>query len=123
MTIEFTVPYPVRKSAWTKRYGFNAYWAGKNHHVRAADARDLEELVRLCLRQQVFRFGCLKSRYRFPSGTTPAWDVDNHAAIEKMTVDALKGWLLRDDDRRHYREKHSFFHDENYMRVVISDEA
>lgn len=44
MTIEFTVPYPARKSAWTKRYGFNA-------------------------------------------------------------------------------EKHSFFHDENYMRVVISDEA
>lgn len=44
-------------------------------------------------------------------------------AIEKMTVDALKGWLLRNDDRRHYREKHSFFHDENYMRVVISDEA
>lgn len=24
MTIEFTVPYPTRKSAWTKRYGFNA---------------------------------------------------------------------------------------------------
>ena len=47
----------------------------------------------------------------------------SHAAIEKMTVDALKGWLLRNDDRRHYREKHSFFHDENYMRVVISDEA
>ncbi|MFQ8836325.1 MAG: hypothetical protein ACLR8L_00195 [Oscillospiraceae bacterium] len=42
MTIEFTVPYPARKSAWTKRYGLNAYWAGKNHHVRAADARDLE---------------------------------------------------------------------------------
>ncbi len=49
MTIEFTVPYPARKSAWTKRYGLN-------------------------------------------------------------------------DDRRHYREKHSFFHDENYMKVVISDE-
>lgn len=30
--------------------------------------------------------------------------------------------MLRDDDRRHYREKHSFFHDENYMKVVISDE-
>ena len=24
MTIEFTVPYPARKSAWTKRYGLNA---------------------------------------------------------------------------------------------------
>ena len=49
MTIEFTVPYPARKSAWTKRYGLNAYWAGTNHHVRAADATDLETLVRLCL--------------------------------------------------------------------------
>lgn len=92
MTIEFTVPYPVRKSAWTKRYGFNAYWAGKKPCVRAADARDLETFVRLCLTRV---------------------DIDNHAAIEKMTVDALKGWLLRDDDRRHYREKHSFFYDKN----------
>lgn len=45
MTIEFTVPYPARKSAWTKRYGLNAYWSGKNHHVRA---RTPETLRRLC---------------------------------------------------------------------------
>ena len=25
MTIEFTVPYPVRKSAWTKRYGLMGF--------------------------------------------------------------------------------------------------
>lgn len=73
MKIEFTVPYPARKSAWTKRYGLNAYWAGKNHHVRAADARDLEALVRLCLRQQSVPVRLLKSLCPSPSGTIPAW--------------------------------------------------
>lgn len=122
MTIEFTVPYPARKSAWTKRYGFNAYWAGKKPCVRAADARDLETFVRLCLRQQGVPVRLFEKPVSISFWHNTHMDVDNHAAIEKMTVDALKGWLLRDDDRRHYREKHSFFHDENYMRVVISDE-
>lgn len=123
MTIEFIVPYPARKSAWTKRYGLNAYWAGKNHHVRAADARDLEALVRLCLRQQGVPVRLFEKPVSISFWHNTRMDIDNHAAIEKMTVDAIKGWLLRNDDRRHYREKHSFFHDENYMRVVISDEA
>ena len=123
MTIEFTVPYPVRKSAWTKRYGFNAYWAGKKPCVRAADARDLETFVRLCLRQQGVPVRLFEKPVSISFWHNTRMDVDNHAAIEKMVVDALKGWLLRNDDRRHYREKHSFFHDENYMRVVISDEA
>ena len=52
MTVEFTIPYPACKSAWTKHYGLNAYWSGRNYHVRAANARDFEGLVRLCLRQQ-----------------------------------------------------------------------
>ena len=123
MTIEFTVPYPARKSAWTKRYGLNAYWSGKNHHVRAADARDLETLVRLCLRQQGVPVRLFEKPVSISFWHNTRMDIDNHAAVEKMVVDALKGWLLRNDDRRHYREKHSFFHDENYMRVVISDEA
>lgn len=123
MTIEFTVPYPVRKSAWTKRYGLNAYWSGKNHHVRAADARDLETLVRLCLRQQGVPVRLFEKPVSISFWHNTRVDIDNHAAIEKMVVDALKGWLLRNDDRRHYREKHSFFHDENYMKVSVTDEA
>lgn len=79
-----------------------------------------EELDRVAKKYIVW--GCNYFDYHFPAWHNTRMDVDNHAAIEKMTVDALKGWLLRDDDRRHYREKHSFFHDENYMRVVISDE-
>lgn len=79
MTIEFTVPYPVRKSAWTKRYGLNAYWAGKNHHVRAADARDLEALVRLCLRQQGVPVRLFEKPVSISFWHNTRMDVDNHA--------------------------------------------
>ena len=123
MTIEFTVPYPTHKSAWTKRYGFNAYLAGKKPCVRAADARDLETFVRLCLRQQGVPVRLFEKPVSISFWHNTRVDIDNHAAIEKMTVDAIKGWLLRNDDRRHYREKHSFFHDENYMKVSVTDEA
>lgn len=85
--------------------------------------RDLEAFVRLCMRQQGVPVRLFEKPVSISFWHNTRMDVDNHAAIEKMTVDALKGWLLRNDDRRHYREKHSFFHDENYMRVVISDEA
>ena len=30
-------------------------------------------------------------------------DIDNHALMGKMTVDALKGWVLPDDGKRHFR--------------------
>ena len=123
MTIEFTVPYPARKSAWTKRYGLNAYWAGKNHHVRAADARDLEAFVRLCLRQQGVPVRLFEKPVSISFWHNTRMDVDNHAAIETMTGDARMGGLLRNDDRRQYRENQSFVDDEKYMRVVITDEA
>ena len=122
MTIEFTVPYPVRKSAWTKRYGLNAYWSGKNHHVREADARDLEALVRLCLRQQNIPIRLFEKPVSISFWHNTGMDINNHAAVEKMIVDAIKGWVLHGDGRKYYREKHSFFHDENYMKVSVTDE-
>lgn len=122
MTVEFTIPYPARRSAWTKRYGLNSYWAGKHPHQRAKDARDLEALVRLCLRAQNVPMYMFEKPVSICFYHNTRMDIDNHAAIEKMTVDALKGWVLREDDRRHYRERHSFFHDEDCMRVVVSDE-
>lgn len=78
MTIEFTVPYPARKSAWTKRYGLNAYWSGKNHHVRAADARDLEALVRLCLRQRGVPVRLFEKPVSISFWHNTRMDIDNH---------------------------------------------
>ena len=45
MTIEFTVPYPVRKSAWTKRYGLKP--TGRERTTTSGQ-RTPETLRRLC---------------------------------------------------------------------------
>lgn len=40
--IKFMIPYPptkAGKTAWNKRYGLNAYYAGKHHQVRKKTRR------------------------------------------------------------------------------------
>ena len=99
MTI--TIPYPHRKD-WAKRYGLNAYWAGKHWAQRKEDADFWHYLVRSALNRQ----GIYKLPYKRPVEITFTWndrlDIDNHAAMGKMIVDALKGWVIADDSRKYY---------------------
>lgn len=30
------------------------------------------------------------------------WDIDNHAILGKAIVDAMKGWVLTDDNRKYF---------------------
>ena len=49
-------------------------------------------------------------------------DIDNHAYMGKMIVDALKGHLLQDDDRRHLVGVAHEFRQDGRITVTISDE-
>lgn len=48
-------------------------------------------------------------------------DLDNHAAMSKMIVDAVKGWVIEDDTRRWVHELHHLWHEENYIEVEIKE--
>ena len=48
-------------------------------------------------------------------------DIDNHAAIEKMIVDALKDRVLHNDSKKWLREKHVYFHDRECIRVLLEE--
>lgn len=55
MKIVFEIPYPPTKAgrtAWSKLYGLNAYWAGKHWSQRKKDAEYWHYLVRAELRRQ-----------------------------------------------------------------------
>ena len=127
MTIEFTVPYPADKASFNRKYGLNAFWAGRASenapNIRAALAKKFEATVRFAFLQQHIPKEIFEKPVSITFYHNTKMDIDNHAVIEKMIVDAVKGWVLHGDGPKYYREKHSFFHDENYMRVVISDEA
>ena len=48
-------------------------------------------------------------------------DLDNHSIMGKMILDALKGDLIKDDNRRWVKRITHTWHDENYIAVVIKE--
>ena len=48
-------------------------------------------------------------------------DIDNHAIMGKMIVDAMKGRVIEDDNRRWLKSVSHNFHDEDYIQVEIRE--
>lgn len=120
--IRFTIPYPATRAGmtdWNRRYSLNAYWSGKTYHARNRDARELHDLTRLCMR----RAGIRKKLLDVPVEVWFYWndglDADNHAAIGKMVVDAMKGCILPDDRRKWVRGVHHVFWEGKEILVEV----
>lgn len=117
----FTIDYPKNKASWCKRFGLNAYYSGKHWATRKKDADYMHQIVTAALYRQEIP----KKPFSRPVSITfwhnDRMDVDNHAAIEKMVVDALKGWLLEDDSRKQYVKKTTLFHDAEYIRIEVRE--
>ena len=121
MTVEFRIQYPKNMTQYCKRYGLNAYWAGKHWSQRKKDADDFHSIVWAELRKQGFPRAMFTKPVSISFFHNTRMDIDNHAAIEKMVVDALKGYFLENDSKRFYARKVSAFHDEPYMLVRIEE--
>ena len=48
-------------------------------------------------------------------------DLDNHAAMGKMIVDALKRVIIPDDSRRWFKRLEYGWHDEDWIEVEIEE--
>lgn len=121
---KFIIPYPKSKAAmkqWTKEYGMNAYYAGKHWSKRKQDAEFWHLLTRSCMNNQDVR----RVPFKRPVIVTFHWndrlDIDNHAVMGKMIVDAMKGRIIEDDTRRWLKGVCHYFHDEDYIGVEIRE--
>lgn len=117
----FIIPYPEKKSQWSKVYGMNAYYAGKHWSARQSDAEYWHLLVRSCMNKQKVR----QKPFEKPVAVVFYWndrlDIDNHAVMGKMIVDAMKGRVIVDDTRRWLHGVSHFFHDEDCIRVEVQE--
>ena len=112
-SVTFSIPYPPTKkgkAVWNKRFSLNAYWAGKHYRARAQDAKDVHSLTILAMKQARVK----KAPFKKPVEILFCWDdgldIDNHAALGKMITDALKGWVIQDDNPRWVRRvTHEFW--------------
>lgn len=118
--IELYIPYPktnAQRKQWAKRYGMNAYYSGKHWAQRKADADFWHWQTRQAL-------GNLRPViYDKPVQITFFWndrlDIDNHAVMGKMIVDALRGFLLQDDSRKYLKRVAHEFWDGDSIKIVI----
>lgn len=124
MSVVFEIPYPSTKDGrreWSRRYGLNAYYSGKNHYIRAQDAKYWHLLVRNELRRQRIKKCLFQSpveiRFRF----NDRLDCSNHAAMVKFIEDALKGWVIEDDNRKHVQRITSEFWDGDTIHVEVRE--
>lgn len=107
--ISFTIPYPptkAGKTAFCRRFGLNAYYAGKPWPVRRRDAGKLHQLVECPV----------AVRFRWHDGL----DVDNHAVMGKAFLDAMKGYILPDDSRKWVRRVSHEFWDGKEILVEVT---
>lgn len=115
--MEFYIDYPSKIS----EYGMNAIYAGKHWTKRKRDAEYWHMLVINSLRQQ----GVHRGVFIRPVAITIFWDdrldIDNHAYMGKMIVDALKGYLIEDDSRKYFKRITHDFHNEKLIKVEIKE--
>lgn len=119
----FTIPYPRTKagmSAFCKRFGLNAIYSGKHWSKRREDA----EYWHLTIKAELMRQNVPCKPYDKPVSISFYWndrlDIDNHAVLGKYILDSLKGYLIRDDDRRFVKEVRHKFYDGDCITVEVN---
>lgn len=124
MTEQFVIPYPPTKAGktqWSRDYGLNAYYSGKHWSKRKQDAEFWHMLVAYEMNAQKVRRKPFEKPVIISMYFNDGLDCSNHAAIFKMIEDAIKGRLIKDDSRKCVQGNEIYFHDKNYIRVIVRE--
>lgn len=122
--IRFTIPYPKTKkgkSNFCRRFGLNAYYSGKPWPVRKRDAEELHLLTRAAMKRASIKEGILSVPVSVRFYWDDGLDVDNHAVLGKCIVDAMRGYILKDDKRKYLRRVSHEFWDRGEIGVEIEE--
>lgn len=122
--ISFSIQYPptkAGKAAWNRRYGLNAYYAGKHYQQRKRDAQELHALTWAALKKARVKKKMVSGPVEVRFYWDDCLDCDNHAVIGKAVVDALKGWVLPDDGPRWVRKVSHEFWDGAKISVEVEE--
>jgi len=118
----FTIPYPPTKdgkSTFCRRFGLNAYYSGKDYHARKRDADELHLLAWAAMKKAKIR----KQPFTVPVEVRFYWndglDVDNHAVMGKAFLDAMKGYIVQNDNRKWVRKVSHEFWDGNEILTEV----
>lgn len=120
--IRFEIQYPQGKKgkiSWNRRFGLNAYYAGKSWPERKRDAEELHMIARAAMHRAGIKPGVISSPAQVRFYWADGLDIDNHAVLGKAIVDAMKGYLLADDGPKYIRKVSHEFWEGDCIRVEV----
>lgn len=118
----FEIAYPATKGGkaqWSKRFGLNAYYSGKIWQARKSDADYWHKLVWAELERQKIPKKIYNEPVFIRFWFNDRLDIDNDSIYMKLTIDALKGWLIQDDSKKFVRRVELNCHNEDHILVVV----
>ena len=114
--IEFILPIKINS-----KYSLNSIYSGIHWHKRKKQAEQIHEIVRLTLISKRVP----KKLFEKPVTINFWWksmlDLDNHGYLAKLIIDGLKGYLIRDDTKKHVQEIYYAFWLDNGVRIKIME--
>ena len=122
--IRFEIQYPQGKkgkSSWNRRFGLNAYYAGKSWPERKRDAEELHMIARAAMHRAGIRPGVISSPAQVRFYWADGLDIDNHAVLGKAIADAMKGYLLADDGPKYVRKVSHEVWEGDCIRVEVEE--
>ena len=120
----FEIQYPNTKGGkaqWSKRFGLNAFWAGKCWQARKTDADYWHKLVSYEMDRQDVRKFPFKNPVILTFYFNDRLDCSNHAIYVKLIEDSMKGRVIQDDNRTWVHGVEMYFHDDDCIRVVARE--
>lgn len=120
----FFIGYPATdagKKDWNRRYSLNAYYSGKHHSERTKDAEYWHALTLEAMRRKtvIGKAEISPEPVAIQFLFNDNLDCSNHAAIAKMIEDAMKGVIIKDDNRKWVKLVSMGFHDKPYIQVTV----
>lgn len=99
----------------------NAYYSGKCWQQRKRDAEELHTLTMLYMKKARVpkRIAAKPVEIRFLFNDH--LDCSNHAVIVKAVEDAMKGWIIYDDNRQHVQRIITEFWGGDTIRVEVTE--
>ena len=113
--MQFIITYPKKIT----EYGMNSIYAGKHWKKRREDSDYWHWLVRAELNKQKVPKKLFEKAVKITFFWNDRFDIDNHAYMGKMIVDALKGYLIKDDTKKYFGAVEHCFHNEKYILVEV----
>lgn len=119
---EFRIKYPKTKAGrteWNRKYGLNAYYAGKHWSQRKKDAEYWHFLTRAAIHNDIRNPVMFTKPVVIEGYFNDNLDCSNHASEMKMIEDGMKGILIQDDSRMYVKGVAMYFHDKPYILIKV----